>query len=281
MSRDKRDLIDESSKVDMSDTSSAKPTLKVEFQIGADSDPHNQVRMQHSDQELASIDENLPQDSSSSHSIGDSDIKTRMGTSAPVAIPGLSHTAPHFAIQTSPVYSSPQSFMMRQSVSSPTLNTCYFCGSSPKVCQSASTQTTTESAFLEREPPMEFEETDELDDTDDDDTMDDEVIYVPGHGSNRWRSRSESDESRNQGRCDPLPDLLEFRNRSHSEPADVRPEIEVGRELRRISDEFHLSYQECRVTRRRSTSQIEKQSFFWELVGTIRRRASFSRGSSV
>jgi len=37
---------------------------------------------------------------------------------------------------------------------------------------------------------------------------------------------------------DPLPDLLQFRARSRSEPVRVSPEELVARELRRISDEF-------------------------------------------
>ena len=48
----------------------------------------------------------------------------------------------------------------------------------------------------------------------------------------------------------PLPDLVNtaFRPRANTEPARPRPEIQVGEQLRRISDEFHFSYEEVRVS---------------------------------
>ncbi|XP_035679068.1 uncharacterized protein LOC118417579 isoform X1 [Branchiostoma floridae] len=62
----------------------------------------------------------------------------------------------------------------------------------------------------------------------------------------RTRYHSESDTaasptgppSQDQMASDPLPDLLQFRARSRSEPVRVSPEELVARELRRISDEF-------------------------------------------
>ena len=46
----------------------------------------------------------------------------------------------------------------------------------------------------------------------------------------------------------PLPDLVAFRDRSNSAPTRLmRPEIRVGRQLRRISDEFHLTYHDQQV----------------------------------
>ncbi|XP_071800348.1 uncharacterized protein [Asterias amurensis] len=46
----------------------------------------------------------------------------------------------------------------------------------------------------------------------------------------------------------PLPDVVAFRDRSNSAPTNLmRPEISVGRELRRISDEFHLTYHDRQV----------------------------------
>ncbi|XP_066282911.1 uncharacterized protein [Branchiostoma lanceolatum] len=63
----------------------------------------------------------------------------------------------------------------------------------------------------------------------------------------RTRYHSESDSpgptspasaGDDQMASDPLPDLLQFRARSRSEPVRVSPEELVARELRRISDEF-------------------------------------------
>ncbi|XP_071800363.1 uncharacterized protein [Asterias amurensis] len=50
----------------------------------------------------------------------------------------------------------------------------------------------------------------------------------------------------------PLPDVVAFRDRSNSAPTNLmRPEISVGRELRRISDEFHLTYHDRQMLRAR------------------------------
>ncbi|XP_072031391.1 uncharacterized protein [Amphiura filiformis] len=55
----------------------------------------------------------------------------------------------------------------------------------------------------------------------------------------------------------PLPDLVNtaFRPRANTEPSRPRPEIAVGEQLRRISDEFHVSYEEIRRLRRRRENQ--------------------------
>ncbi|XP_077997413.1 uncharacterized protein LOC144450639 [Glandiceps talaboti] len=265
-----------------SSSSSVKTTTRVEIQLGTNREPIKLDTMQDNNPQMASIAENLNEDcsqSSSSHSNGGQVANT----SAPIAIPsfGTQSSSPMIAVSS---MGSPQSFRIRQFSSSPSLSTCYWCGSSsPKSQQTASTQTPAESQQLERQRSLEIDDSsqdeEDIETDSDDDTYDDAIqVVVPGNG-NRWRSRSESDG--NRSRSNPLPDLLEFRNRSHSEPADVRPEIEVGRELRRISDEFHLSYQESRVIRRAASSHTDRPSFFWEMVSTIRRRASFSRGSSV
>lgn len=203
----------------------------------------------------------IPEDSATTHSIESHELVVTV-TSPPISIPG---SITFNTVATSPTF-SPGSFMLRR-YSSPTLSgmNCK-CGSSPIVCQSTSTQT-----------PRKVHDGEGIDLSDDSDDSDDEVL-LPVDPGDHVRSSSVSAVSRS---AYPLPDLLEFRNRSHSEPA-IRPEIEVGQELRRISDEFHLSYQECRVVQIAANERgASRQSYFWRLVSTIRRRASLTRGSSV
>ncbi|XP_038076214.1 uncharacterized protein LOC119744383 isoform X2 [Patiria miniata] len=55
----------------------------------------------------------------------------------------------------------------------------------------------------------------------------------------------------------PLPDLVAFRDRANSAPSNLmRPEIRVGRQLRRISDEFHLTYYDQQRLRARHQQNI-------------------------
>ena len=74
-------------------------------------------------------------------------------------------------------------------------------------------------------------------------------ILFSGNVVTRLRFQSESEEDGSEG---PLPDVIPFqRDRSVSlpdVPALRRPsEQEVGRELRRISDEFHSSFHRVRT----------------------------------
>ncbi|KAJ8309444.1 hypothetical protein KUTeg_014318 [Tegillarca granosa] len=72
-------------------------------------------------------------------------------------------------------------------------------------------------------------------------------INIQVHTRLRYYSEGEDTASVHQSLSSPLPDIVPIhRDRSVSLPSvpslQAQNEAEVGRELRRISDEFHLSY---------------------------------------
>ncbi|XP_022093175.1 uncharacterized protein LOC110980625 isoform X2 [Acanthaster planci] len=105
-------------------------------------------------------------------------------------------------------------------------------------------------------------------------------VYSENNGDDlRVEEGEEGNEENTQGSLGmPLPDLVAFRDRSNSAPTNLmRPEIRVGRQLRRISDEFHLSYHDHQRLRAR-----QQQTILQRLLNTLRgHHHSHREGSAV